>query len=61
MGIVGRRKEKMIFKKYEEGEEFLFLGKRYKMEVDGNQKEKVWLGETLRVKNILKAKDLVIK
>ena len=51
----------MIFKKYEEGEEFLFLGKRYKMEVDGNQKEKVWLGETLRVKNILKAKDLVIK
>lgn len=58
---MGRRKDKMIFKKYEEGEEFLFLGKRYKMEVDGNQKEKVWLGETLRVKNILKAKDLVIK
>jgi len=61
VGIVGRRKERMIFKKYEEGEEFLFLGKRYKMEIDDKQKEKVCLEEILKVKNILKARDLVIK
>lgn len=61
VGVVGRRKERMIFKKYEEGEEFLFLGKRYKMEIDDKQKEKVYLEKTLKVKNTLKVKDLVIK
>lgn len=61
MRVVGRRKERMIFKKYVEGEEFLFLGKRYKMEIDDKQKEKVYLEKTLKVKNTLKVKDLVIK
>lgn len=60
---VKKRQRKVVVKKFVADEEFLFLGKKYKLRIVRDQKEKLKFdnGFFLSEKYILKGKELIIK